>query len=150
MNTIEIINSLKECSITNKLFIGVFPIDLLPVKKLKRPFALICNTDKSSEPGTHWVAIFAPKFGEIEYFDSFGMKPLNSEIIEFINLNGISYKYNKKQIQSNKSKTCGKFGVIFIYYRSKKIQYNKFIQIFSDNKSYNEKLINHLFAKIVN
>ena len=149
MNTIELIQSLSQIFLTKKHFLGVFPIDMIPRKKLKRPFSLICNIDKSSEPGSHWVAIFAPKYGKIEYFDSFGFKPMNNEIVEFINHNGMKFIYNKLQIQSNKSKTCGKFCVIFIYFRSKNINISKFLNLFSKNKCYNEKLINKLFTKIV-
>ena len=150
MNTIEIIKSLSKFYLTKKNFIGVYPIDLIPKKKIKKPFSLICNTDDSTKPGSHWIALYAPKYGNIEYFDSFGFKPMNEEIIVFINLNGIKYRYNKKQIQSNKSITCGKFCVLFIYFRSKNITFDKFLNLFSSNKLYNEKLLKKLFSKIVN
>jgi hypothetical protein len=47
-------------------FDGVFSRDRLPDK----PRLLVCNTDPSSRPGQHWIAIYVGEDGRGEYFDS--------------------------------------------------------------------------------
>ena len=148
MNTSEIEDCIEKFNFSSNIFHGVFPIDLIPCKKLKKPCSLIVNTDKSTGKGKHWVALFLGKHGKLEYFDSFGFRPLNQEIINFIQFNGDDYIYNSKQIQSNRSDTCGKYCVMFILFRSKNINYDTFLNIFKNNKSYNELLINKLFSNL--
>lgn len=147
MDTIQIEKLMRTNILTKKKFLGVFAIDKLPMKKLKRPCSIICNTDPSFKSGKHWIAFFLPKFGKIEYFDSFGLRPMNQEIYKFISMNGNEYKYNSKQIQSNKSKTCGKFCIMFLLFRSKNLKYIDFINLFINDKKYNEKYINKIFIK---
>jgi hypothetical protein len=68
MNTLEINQLLSDY----QCFIGTFPRDLLPKKQIKkRPCALIVNTDDSTNPGQHWLAIYLDKNNNAEYLDSF-------------------------------------------------------------------------------
>jgi Adenovirus endoprotease len=110
MNTIQINELLSEYD----CFIGTYPRDLLPIKKIKiRPCALIINTDDSSKPGEHWVSIYMDVSGTAEYFDSFGFMPMHDEIYNFLYRNKITNLiYNPNQIQSITSKTCGAYCVI--------------------------------------
>jgi hypothetical protein len=50
------INRDRVCRAT---FQGVFSSDTLP----RNPRLLICNTDPSSEPGQHWIAIHVDEYG---------------------------------------------------------------------------------------
>jgi hypothetical protein len=147
MNTLEILNQVKKYDYMNNNFCGVYSIDMLPQKKIIRPCGLIVNTDKSMYGGSHWFGIFLPRIGPIEYFDSFGIVPQNEEVYEFFNKNGNLWTYNSKQIQSNKSQSCGKFCLLFLAFRMKNISFKYFINLFSDNKSYNENLVKALFEK---
>ena len=45
------------------------------------------NTDKAKDTVTHWLAIYIPKHGCIEYFDSFGRKPDKLEMLIFLKTN---------------------------------------------------------------
>ena len=74
MNTIQLINVISKDELARKNFCGVLPIDHLPIKNLTHDCSFIINTDPSTERGQHWVAIFAPLNGDIEYFDSYGFK----------------------------------------------------------------------------
>ena len=63
MNTLEIESFLRRnCS---EDFQGVYSVDTLPDK----PKLLVCNTDPSTKPGKHWIAIYVDKRGLGEYFD---------------------------------------------------------------------------------
>ena len=37
--------------------------------------AYVINSDPSSEPGEHWIAVYFHKRGRGEYFDSYGLAP---------------------------------------------------------------------------
>ena len=74
MNTKQINKLFKN----NLNYLGTFPKDLLQSSS-KNKFGLIINTDNSDMPGEHWVAIFKNN-NKVEYFDSFGLPPLQEEI----------------------------------------------------------------------
>ena len=52
--------------------------DELPHRKPKDVRAYVINTDESHLPGTHWIAVYFPedKNNGVEYFDSYGLPPL--------------------------------------------------------------------------
>ena len=53
-------------------WLGVFARDDLPnVTREKRPWYRIPNTDPKCIPGTHWLALYKPQSGRIEFFNSF-------------------------------------------------------------------------------
>lgn len=150
MDSRRLIRVLKYYKWTRDSFCGVYPINFLLDIKVKRPCSFIINTDNSSLPGQHWFAIYIPKKGECEYFDSYGLPPRNLEVYLFFKKHNFKWKYNKIHLQSNTSSSCGKFCVIFIAYRSKGLSLLDFISLFTKNKTYNERLINTLFFKLFN
>jgi hypothetical protein len=133
--------------IKTKIYCGIFPIDLFPQKRISRPCALIFKTDPSVNAGIHWFSIFFPKYSPIEYFDSFGIQPINSEVYEFLKINANNLVFNNLQTQSNSSETCGKFCISFILYRARGMELKKFLELFAQNKTYNEIFIYNLFKK---
>ena len=67
-----------ECLVSrlvdNVRWLGVFARDELPdLTPEIRPWFLILNTDPKDQPGTHWLALYAPIARNIELFDSFGL-----------------------------------------------------------------------------
>jgi hypothetical protein len=125
MNSLEIKKAFKNYN----CFIGVFPRDLLPKEKItKRPIALIVNTDPSYLPGQHWIALFINTDNVAEYFDSYGLPPLNKEIFQFLNkLNVEKLVYQTKQLQGLRSSTCGHYCVTFIKLRCQEIPFYKIL-----------------------
>ena len=150
MNTFNLIKLLKKDKFTRKCFYGVLPIDRLPLRKIKRPCCFIINTDKSHQPGEHWFGIFVPKVGSIEYFDSYGRKPINEEVYSFINSNGKKFTYNNENIQSNESTNCGKFTIFYIYFRVRGFKMKQYLKFFTKNKELNDIIINKMYKKFVN
>ena len=56
-------------------FAGAFASDKIPVLTNETPYAIV-NVDKSSEPGSHWVAL--AKNGSVTlFYDSFGRRGSN-------------------------------------------------------------------------
>ena len=55
-------------------FIGVYPVDRVPSKKMSIGQYAIVNLDKHNEPGTHWIGIVKHNENEYIIYDSFGRK----------------------------------------------------------------------------
>ena len=126
-----------ECLSHLEDFIGVFPRDKIP-KIVRYPSYIIVNTDVSSRPGTHWVAM---KFTEreCEYFDSFGMPPMHSEMLNAVQTRKLSW--NGRCIQHPSSKTCGEFCVAFVKTRCEKVSFINFVKLFSKETKTNDRLV---------
>ena len=148
MNTHQLKSIILKDKYARKNFCGIFPIDHLPKIKLTHDCSFIVNTDYSTGRGIHWVAIFAPKNGIIEYFDPFGNKPINKEIYDFINVNSSDYIYNKKEIQNLSSIKCGLFCLFFLMTRSRGIPMKKSSEFFNEISYLNDDLIDIIFNKI--
>ena len=72
LNTEEITNLLLRDKRTKTSSRGVFASDELPLIAPTSSL-YICNTDSSSQPGKHWVAIYIDNKKKADFFDSFGM-----------------------------------------------------------------------------
>ena len=95
------------------------------LEKGKRKLGVIFNLDKHTQPGSHWVAMWAhfPDVGEgkICYWDSYGMRP-NQEVVVLMNrlesqakeLNHpVAININKRRHQY-KNTECGVYCIYFL------------------------------------
>lgn len=149
MNTIEILNALSYNIHTEKYFEGVFPLDKIPNKIQGKPALIVVNTDKSNQPGAHWIAIYLPPVGRAEYFDSYGRKPIQKEIFNFFKRNNIhSIIYNKTLLQDYFSSVCGQYCCVYLLYKSKNWSLNNFVKQFDKKKSLheNDKYVKQIFS----
>jgi len=135
MNTLQI-NKLFQ---TYECYVGTYACNQLPTKFIaKRPFALIMNTDPIEMPGQHWVAIFVNK-NSGEYFDSYGLSPMNKEVYEFFQKQKIhNLTHNTNQIQGVSATTCGAYCVTFLKLRCQNISFKEIILLGFDDKSINK------------
>jgi hypothetical protein len=92
----------------------------------KRRIGVIFNLDKHTQPGSHWVAMYAtfpvvPAVGEIAYWDSYGMRP-NPEVVALMNRlkeqatelgHQVAIKVNRKRHQY-KNTECGVYCIYFL------------------------------------
>ena len=136
---------MKKNKNVRKSFCGVIPIDKLPLRKVHRNCSFIVNTDDSSQPGSHWFAIYLPKNSPLEYFDSYGTKPTNKRILDFIKANGKRFKYNNKIIQGGNSTSCGLYALFFIYFRIKGFTIKEYQNVFTSNFENNDKIVNKFY-----
>ena len=124
-----------------KYFIGTFACDLLP-SRFKKPALFVVNTDPSNRPGEHWIALFINSNGKGEYFDSFGLPPLNENIIKFLLINCPNgFLYNPRTLQCLKCITCGHYCVVYVKLRSIGKTFCNFISLFTTNTFKNEKIV---------
>ena len=94
-------------------WLGVFARDELPeLSREIRPWCLILNTDPKNQPGTHWLALYAPIAGGIKLFDSFGLSP---RIYSLDFLDPLHFSFS---LQSPSSSVCNHYCIVYIYLRS--------------------------------
>jgi hypothetical protein len=96
------------------LFVGVFPSDVLPNIVGVKPFKMIINLDPSTQPGSHWVAVYRHVNGHGYYFDTFGHPP-PPRIKHWLSCMCKEWKCFDKQIQlTNDRVSCGYICVTFL------------------------------------
>jgi hypothetical protein len=142
MNSIQINNILKSNRKSSRCFKGVFASNNIEVKDDEKfPIAIVANTDKMGEKGTHWVAFFIKNKNNIEYFDSFAEKP-NNDIEKFLG-KFENVKVNSKKIQSYFDISCGPYVIYFIVERCKGVTFESIIR-----KLYNKNPYADSFVKL--
>lgn len=128
---------------TIKFFDGIFAADLIPHKLRKNRF-IICNTDTSDKPGSHWFCLI--RFNEsIECFDSLGVNEAKKTFLLSLPLctqsNALELEFNCTQVQSNESSSCGEFVLYFLIQRlhNRDLEFNDLLNdIFDIDPSKNE------------
>ena len=139
LSTEQIVNTLKNIS----SFIGCFPSNKIPSIN-RYPSSLVINTEKDSEKGAHWVAIYLTKTA-CYYFDSFGVGVLENDIRNFLKAYYRTIVYNKIQIQDIRSVKCGHFCIAFITFVNNKKSYVMFINQFDHfNLILNDRIVNQI------
>lgn len=98
--------------------LGVYPADRLPASVPSGLCGLIVNTDNSSQPGTHWLALFMHN-KTAECFDSYGQRPgsYNPLLTQWIERHASSVRVNRQRLQSDFSDVCGLYCVYFLRQR---------------------------------
>jgi len=137
MNTLDIYNKLKHF----KCFNGVFPRDKLPNAKNG---VIIINTDKSNQPGEHWVAVAVNNEEPSEYFDSFGLPPLYNEITEYLGQGNYGWFNNTSTLQSLNSTTCGNYCVLFATLRCRGYKFFDILNLFTNSTFLNDKFVSEI------
>jgi hypothetical protein len=115
MNTSQIENALGTIdNMVKHCFVGVFPCDKLSRLHIDKFLcAMVVNTDPSGQPGEHWVAFFVSSSSSIEYFDSFGMPPVNCDLFRFFQSFSIT-SFNDVRLQAIDSTVCGHYCIAFL------------------------------------
>ena len=89
-----------------------------------RPWCLILNTEQKDLSGTHWLALYAPQSGPIEFFDSFSF---SFSMYGFDSLDPLHLLYS---LQSPSSFVCGHYCIFYIYRRSCHTSQNQNFHLF--------------------
>jgi hypothetical protein len=147
MDASQLIRALQKLNNNHddKYHVGVYAADTIP-NIIRKPAAIIANTDEQDKPGTHWVAMYIPKRGCIEFFDSYGLPPLADGHMKFLNKKGVSF--NKMELQSLTSKVCGQFCLCFLGSRMNGHSMRDFQKLFSKNTKSNDHIVRSHVNKI--
>ncbi|KAL3099298.1 hypothetical protein niasHT_022442 [Heterodera trifolii] len=96
MNTLEIDNSLANNSVTRYAYVGCFAADKIPTNHIAvYPHCMVLNVDPSTSRGSHWVSLYCLSPMHIEYYDSLGIWPPLTELVQFGGFNvfrGVPYQ----------------------------------------------------------
>ena len=130
-------------------FLGCFYIDILPSFPKKFPQSFIMNTEESSKPGKHWVAVVLLE-DECLYFDSFGVGVVESELRKYLFSRYKRVSHSRICIQDLRSTKCGAFCVDFILNVKNRTEYTNFINCFSSlHLKHNDDILREHFKKSV-
>ena len=141
--------------VRHEKFVGAFPCNSIP-NGLRPPFAIIINTDRDDQPGSHWIAINVTNNGHGEYFDSFGWPPMVEDVSKFLQDLDCCFCYNTSMIQHVGSVCCGHFAVGFVLSRLSGIGFEEYISNFVTDKlkfndfiviEYNSKFLRKKYKK---
>ena len=116
-------------------FIGSFPSDEIP-KCSSFPSFFVLNTDKSTQKGTHWLAIREDE-NLIEVYDSLNLKNYPDSIKSYLSSKPIR---KIRKIQPNKSFLCGLYSCFFILYRQSH-SFSATLSKFSRKLSVNDEIL---------
>ena len=143
MNGAEIEKYMLTDPFIRQIYGGVIAKDQLPFV-VKRPSIYIVNTDPMALPGEHWVALYFDERNE--HFDSAGFQP-RPYFETYLNSKGSKYMYNDKRVQNFSTNSCGKFALMYCYFRARNYSFSDIISMFSDNLILNE-IIVHTFYEL--
>lgn len=116
--------------------------------KVNLPAALIINTDCSYNEGRHWLAVHINSHEQAEYFDSFGIPPSNPNFISFMQRNSKMWFYNNVTLQSNFSNVCGKYCLMYLYYKTQNYSLQDFVNNFSSDRISNDKIVETMYKNV--
>src|SRR5258705_1359334 len=147
MNGYDIVRAVDSNSTLSEVFQGVFASDMLP-RFVNHPCAIIANTDRMADPGSHWVGFYITPDGRGEYFDSYGLPPLDSKFIGFLERNCSSWSYNPYCLQHLESKACGHYSLMYLVSRAEDVPAARFFTQFSQNSESNDCKVLDQFRRV--
>jgi hypothetical protein len=143
---------MRRDPVAGPVFLDVYAADTLPQKvPSRRPLTLIVNTDNLIGEGKHWIGIFLPKHGPIEFFDSLGRPPghYNPTFLSFLKRVQRFHTYNTKRMQAHDSSVCGIYVLYYLIHRSRGIPMSTITLLFTRNLDNNDKLVTRWFHDYV-
>ena len=148
MNSVQIKNILSRDSVTKHYFIDVFASDELPARILRYPACFICNVDKSTKPGSHWLAFYLTADDKVEFFDSYGNEPsfFKGPISSFVSRFS-QVTFNPVTLQSNVSAVCGQYCIYYLYCRCRGKALENIVSQFVTKNVCNDQLVYNFVAK---
>ena len=146
MDGAQIRNAIEKDKQASKGFLGVFAKDTIPkVIPNRKPVFYIVNTDVARGPGKHWVTIFHPEHGPVEFMDSAGHAP------GYYGFKG-KFKHYPKRLQAHDSMVCGHYAVFFAIERMKRKALHNVYKQFGTckNRDCNDQFVRKYYFKLLN
>ena len=116
---------------------------------MEYPGSYVVNTDPSTAPGEHWVAMFFNNQRFAEFFDSYGLHPIVYGLTGVLDSHSSSWTYNSKTLQSLISEVCGPYTVYYILFRSCGCSLSEILTHFSSNVSLNNKTVERFIQNLM-
>lgn len=132
-----------NCKILKTYIIAKDQIERIDFTKL--PFVAIINTEPISVKYGHWVCVIVFSLTKSESFCSYGYA-LSFYGIELPNVKNIVN--NGRQLQSDFTKVCGMYCLLYLSLRANNYSLNHFNSLFSQNKNKNDRIVLNFYKKI--
>jgi hypothetical protein len=127
---------------TKHPYVGTFPSDTLETLQVKKyPSCYIINSDKSGEPGEHWLCVYVDAPQSVIFFDSYALNLSRyKDIHRFVHRlsgdldsaqRGTIYSLSGAPLQSDTSDVCGHWCIVFADLLSSGLTFEDFLKIFS-------------------
>ena len=136
MNASQLYNILmSDDAVRATNFLGVFPVDMIPMTALKFPCSLVINTKPHTDGGEHWLcAVKTAEDRKGYFFDSFGQTTFNlPEEVGMIFENCQDFWYNDVRLQSPHSAVCGQYVLFFLSHLSRGYSTQNIQSLLNDN-----------------
>lgn len=126
----------NDADVNNLNFLGVFPINLVPIAAIRtQPCCLIVNTKPHTHGGEHWVAVIKSEDKKGIFFDSYGNPPFNLEEVGLILETCVEWTFNPTRLQSTFSATCGQYCVFFLTHFAKGYSLKHIVYLLNEGDS---------------
>lgn len=126
----------SDQNVKNINFLGVFPINLIPIAAVKdSECCMVINTKPHTHPGEHWVAIVKTADRKGIYFDSYGNPPFNMEEIGLVLDTCDDWTYNETRLQSSYSAVCGQYCIFFLTHIARGYNLKHIVHIINEGDS---------------
>lgn len=146
-----ITSEINKCLRGVTTYVGAFACNQIP-EPARLPAAFVVNTapltatDQRSRAsvvsGKHWVVIILHDGNKAEYFDSFGVPPCQSNIVEYLANHSNKLKFNSRMLQDPLSSTCGVWCIDYIIQRMKmKVPMRKYLSSFTGDPAISDRLV---------
>ena len=132
MNTKEIERFLQADIVCRGVFQEIFSAGTQP----RQQRLLVCNTDESTKPGQHWIAIHVDDNGHGEYFDSFWRAP-DEHFEAYMNRHCTRWTFNREQLQSIISSSCGYHCCVFCMLSCRRVEMTRIVNMFTTDTAFN-------------
>ena len=151
LKTEELNKILEKNSVTNNIYLGAYPACIFPKTKKNR-YSWISNTDYHGENGQHWVCWFVDN-NKLSFFDSYGRRPDDLTLPVNFQMYAKKFKlvqFSERRIQKWNSVTCGYFCIHFIYVLSLGLDYQSFLDEYSQtNRKFNDDVVIEFVNSII-
>ena len=148
LDTKDIRRILESDKRTKIAFRGVYAWDDLPIHAPTSSL-YVCNTDPSTRPGEHWVAIYIDGLRHAEYFDSFGLHPTVLRLETFLTMNSKCWFHNTKTIQDIFSDACGYHCIFYAVHRCIGFDMNSIVNMYTNDTVFNDAIAKKFLYKHV-
>ena len=149
MNTLQLQHTLTTNTMTRTQLGRVCALDQLPTVIRHKPKLYIVNSQPRHRPGRHWLALYFPKVGYAEFFDSLGHEPsyYHWRLERYLKRQGDTYKRNESRYQQVGTNTCGQFCLYYAYQRcSGRSMTDIELDFKKEDLDYNEELVREFSA----
>ena len=139
MNGAQILEVVKADRFLTPVFLGIFAANEIP-KHLQAEQLCIVNCCDSQLPGKHWISLFMGSGEKLEFFDSYGQHPNFFKFYDKLPHHKLLL-YNKNQLQTLGSNTCGLYALLFCFKRCRGHSMRNIVAKFSTNTLINDDII---------